>query len=249
MKPKIAGNKTRTGMIAAVLAVAVWAAVVGSWQRARGQAAPPPPPPPPPRHGDGAGPVTRPQAVAPTTRPLSPLAPGERRVAVVFDGGHDTDRADHGRPVALIAAALKVPDAVFRETFTHVRPAGPASNGPTDAEARQNKAALLAGLSPYGVTDDRLNEVSNYYRYMRRNPGDLWQHRDATAFAVVNAQTKILRFDLVDAGAGYTTAPNARVDGLPDLAVTVKLVFGTDLATNGSIQSLAVAGATTAPVR
>src|ERR1700761_9224328 len=82
------------------------------------------------------------------------------QVPLVFSEGHATDGRDHGRPVILIANALKVPPDVFRETFTHVHPAGPGSNGPTDAEARQNKTALMAGLSPYGVTDDRLNAVS-----------------------------------------------------------------------------------------
>jgi hypothetical protein len=186
---------------------------------------------------------------APTTRPLSPLAPGERRLPLIIENGHDTDPRDHGRPVVLIAAALKVPDQVFRQTFTHVHPAGPGSGGPTDAEARQNKAALMAGLSPYGVTDDRLNAVSNYYRYMRHNPGDLWRHRDAQAYAVVNADNKVVRFDVVDPGAGYTTPPTVTIAGLPDVEVTAKVAFGVDLESNGSIQSLAVTAPTTAPVK
>src|SRR5437588_13008886 len=84
------------------------------------------------------------------------------KIPLKFDGGYQTDPRDHGRPVVLIAAALKVPDEVFRETFTHVHPAGPGRGGPTDAEARQNKQALMAGLGPYGATDDRINEVSNF---------------------------------------------------------------------------------------
>src|SRR4051794_19750775 len=80
---------------------------------------------------------------------------GETQVPLAITGGHDTDPRDHGRPVVLIAAALKVTDDVFRETFTHVRPAGPGRNGPTDAEARANKKALMDGLSKYDVTNDR----------------------------------------------------------------------------------------------
>ncbi len=168
--------------------------------------------------------------------PLAPLAAGERRVAVTFTGGHDTDRRDGGRPVRLVAAGLGVTPEVFRETFTHVHPAGPGSGGPTDAEARQNKAALMAGLSPYGVTDDQINTVSNYYRYIRSRDG-LWRHRDATASAIVSGGM-VVRFELADPGAGYTTVPIATVEGMPEVAVTATLVFGKDLATNGSIARL-----------
>ncbi len=192
----------------------------------------PPPPPPPPRH---AAAVADP---APTTRPLPPLTAGERRVPVHFDGGHDTDGRDRGRPVVLIAAALAVPADVFRQTFTHVHPAAPGSGGPTAAEVRANKAALLAGLSPYGVTNDRLDEVSDYYRYVRGRD-HLWRNRPAEAYAVVGSDGKVVRFDVADAGAGYTTPPTATVDGSGEVMAT--LAFGTDQATNGSVRSLAVA--------
>jgi hypothetical protein len=229
-----------------MLATAIVVMTTGLMNRTVAQNAPPPPPPNPssphPARPDLA--TTKPHPL-PATRPLSPLAPGERRLDVQFEGGHDTDPRDHGRPVALIAAALGVPDNVFRETFTHVHPAGLNSNGPTDAEARQNKAALMAGLSPYGVTDDRINEVSNYYRYMRRKHDDLWQHRDALAYAVVDAKNKFLRFDLVDPGAGYTTPPKVTIKDKSDVTVTAKLLLGTDLDTNGSIESLVIVAPTT----
>ena len=219
---------------AAALTVGV---VVCLWERVGAQDGPPPPPPPPRvEHARKADPE-------PTTRPLSPLAAGERRVAVTFGGGHDTDGRDGGRPVALIAAALKVPSDVFRQTFTHVRPAAPGSGGPTGAEARKNKQALLAGLSKYGVTNERLDEVSDRYRY-DRGRDDLWRHREATAYAVVRGN-RVVRFDVADAGTGYTTPPTVTVDGLPDVAVTATLAFGTDLATNGSVASLAVAAPST----
>ena len=100
-----------------------------------------------------------------------PLPPGVTRVPVVFSGGHDTEGVDHGRPVILIANALGVKPEVFREAFTHVHPAGPGSGGPTDAEARANKAALMSALGKYGVTDERLNQVSNFsFRSGRRRP-------------------------------------------------------------------------------
>src|SRR5437016_5075268 len=87
------------------------------------------------------------------------LANDVTRVPVVFNGGHDTDPRDHGRPVVLIAAALGVKPEVFREAFSHVHPAGPGSGGPTDAEARKNKAALMSALGKYGITNDRLDTV------------------------------------------------------------------------------------------
>jgi hypothetical protein len=38
----------------------------------------------------------------------------ETKVPVNFSGGHETDPRDHGRPVVLVAAALKVRPEVFR---------------------------------------------------------------------------------------------------------------------------------------
>src|SRR5438552_11396179 len=61
------------------------------------------------------------------------------RVPVVFSGGHETDLRDGGRPVVLIAAALGVTPEVFREAFSHVRPA-PAGREPEPGQVRQNKA-------------------------------------------------------------------------------------------------------------
>lgn len=225
----MARRTARVGGIGLAVAGVVW----GRREWAGAQDAPPPPPPPPHRTSADIG------AAAPTTRPLPPLAAGERRAAVRFDGGHDTDGGDRGRPVVLVAAALDVPADAFRRTFSHVHPAGPGSGGPTDAEARQNKADLLAGLSPYGVTDERLNAVSDYYRY-RRGRDQLWRHRAAVAYAVVRADGTVARFDVADAGAGYTTPPVATIDGLPDATVAVTLAFGTTLPANGSIRSLAV---------
>ena len=224
-------GRASVGVVAAALAAA------GLWRWARGQDGPPPPPPPPPAV-DGSGDAA---AAAPTTRPLSALAPGERRVTVGFDGGHDTDGRDRGRPVVLIAAALGVPAEVFRDTFTHVHPAGPG-RGPTGAEAQANKAALLAGLSPYGVTNDRLDAVSNYYRYLREG-GQLWRHRPAVAYAVLGADGKVVRFDVVDAGAGYTTPPIVTVQGQPAVRAVATVAFGTELSANGSIASLTTATA------
>jgi hypothetical protein len=61
----------------------------------------------------------------------------------------------------LIAAGLSVRPEVFREAFSGVTPA--RGRGPTREEARKNKAALLKVLAPQGVTNERLDEVSDYY--------------------------------------------------------------------------------------
>jgi hypothetical protein len=63
---------------------------------------------------------------------------GETRVDVTFSGGHNTVGEDRGRPVVLIAAALNVPDQVFREAFKKVKPA-PAGEQPQEAQVWLNK--------------------------------------------------------------------------------------------------------------
>src|SRR5438046_5515780 len=92
---------------------------------------------------------------------------------VTITGGHDLGPQDHGRPCALIAAALGVKTEVFREAFGGVTPA--RGRGPSGEEARRNKEALMRVLQPHGVTNERLDEVSNYYRFRPQN-GELWKH-------------------------------------------------------------------------
>lgn len=171
------------------------------------------------------------------TNPTAKATP--RPAAVTISGGMTTDARDHGRPVVLIAAALGVPTEVFRTAFSGVRPADPSA-GPTGEEAQANKAALLAVLAPYGVTNERLDEVSNYYRY-NGSAGETWKHQSATARATVR-NGKVVAITITRAGRGYTSAPTIRVAGYPKLRVVAKLRFTTNLATNGSIASATVAG-------
>ena len=56
----------------------------------------------------------------------------ESRVPLMFSGGYETDPG--GRPVALIAGALRVPPDVFREAFRDVRPAR-GGEAPTGASS------------------------------------------------------------------------------------------------------------------
>ena len=164
------------------------------------------------------------------------LPPDVTRVPVVFSGGHETAGVDHGRPVVLIAAALGVAPEVFREAFTHVHPAGPGSGGPTDAEARQNKALLMNALGKYGVTDERLNEVSDYYRYPPGR-GGLWKNKAATANALVK-DGAVVGYEITSGGSGYTSPPKVSVPGAAAADALVEIASGTDLETNGRVSAI-----------
>ena len=123
--------------------------------------------------------------------------------------GHDIGKDDHGRPCVLIAAALGVKTEVFREAFSGVTPA--KERGPTGEEARKNKDALLKVLGPHGVTNDRLDEVSNYYRFRPQN-GELWKRTEAKVRAVIE-NGKVKQIVVTDPGSGYSTPPKVTVKG------------------------------------
>jgi phosphatidylethanolamine-binding protein (PEBP) family uncharacterized protein len=164
-------------------------------------------------------------------------APTAVSVAVQLTGGFETDPRDHGRPVVLVAAALGVSSDVFRDAFSEVHPA-PAGEQPQPDQVRRNKAVLMEKLGPLGVTDDRLNEVSNYYRYP---PGsrELWRHKPASATAqVVNGV--VTGITIVDPGAGYTSAPVASIPDMPQVQLKATLALGRDLATNGAIKEITI---------
>src|SRR5262245_49705741 len=158
----------------------------------------------------------------------------ERRIAVSFSGGHETDPRDRGRPVVLIAAALDVKPEIFREAFSGVTPA--RGRGPTGAEARRNKQALMRVLGPHNVTNERLDEVSNYYRY-RPQAGELWPTKPARAHALVE-DGQIKKIVVTDPGSGYSSTPTVTVKGFEKAELVVEVKYGTNLQTNGSIASV-----------
>ena len=161
----------------------------------------------------------------------------ETHVPVSFSGGHETDPKDGGRPVVLVAAALEVKPEVFRDAFSGVTPA--RDGKPSPEQARRNKAALMKVLKPYGVTNERLDEVSNYYRYQPQR-GELWPTTPAKAHAVVE-DGKIKQVVVTNPGSGYSTPPKATVQGMEKIPLKVTLQFGKDLKKNGSISSVEIA--------
>ncbi|WP_141504730.1 hypothetical protein [Paenibacillus luteus] len=156
---------------------------------------------------------------------------------ISITGGYETDAVDHGRPVVLIAAALGVPTEVFRKAFSGVTPAGANSDGPTSEEAQANKAALLKVLVPYGITNERLDEVSNYYRY-NGSKCEVWTHTAATATTLLTDGV-VTGIKITNAGAGYSSNPTIKITGPSGTFTAVAtLAFSTDLKTNGSLASI-----------
>jgi hypothetical protein len=163
-------------------------------------------------------------------------APATKRVTVRISGGHATDARDNGRPVRLIAAALGVPEAVFRDAFSKVTPAAGGSE-PDPAQVQRNKAALLEALAPYGVTNERLDEVSDHYRYSG-SAGEVWPRKAAVAKATIE-NGRVVAVTLVGGGAGYSSTPTVKVPGHA-AKLKVRLAYGKTLSTNGRVRSIAL---------
>ena len=161
---------------------------------------------------------------------------GDTKPVIVFSEGHETDPKDRGRPVVLIAAALGVKAEVFREAFSGVTPA--KDGKPSKEEAQRNKQALMKVLKPHGVTNERLDEVSDYYRY-KPGKGNLWKTTPAKAYAVLE-DGKVKRVVVTDPGSGYSSAPKAMVQGMDKLELKVTIQFHKDFKKNGSIRSIDV---------
>jgi hypothetical protein len=160
----------------------------------------------------------------------------ETKVPVTFSGGHEIGKNDFGRPVVLIAAALDVKPEVFREAFSGVTPA--KGGKPSGEEARRNKAALMKVLKPHGVTNERLDEVSDYYRFQPQR-GELWKTTSAKAHAVVE-DGKIKKIVIEEPGSGYSSLPDVKVEGFKDAKLKVKLHLDKELKKNGGIDSIEI---------
>jgi hypothetical protein len=158
------------------------------------------------------------------------------KVPVTFSGGHETDPRDKGRPVVLIAAALGVKPEVFRDAFSGVKPA--EDGKPTSQEVERNKQVLLTALKPFGITNERLDKVSDYYRY-RPGKGNLWKTTPAKAYAVVEGG-KVKGVVITDQGSGYSSPPTATVQGMETVKLKVTIRFSKELRDNGAVSSVEV---------
>jgi hypothetical protein len=160
----------------------------------------------------------------------------ETKVPVTFSGGHELNKNDYGRPINLMAAGLGVKPDEFRKAFSGVTPA--RGRGPTGDEQRRNKQALMKVLAPLKVTNERMDEVANYYRF-RPQKGELWPTKPAEAYAVVDGG-KIKEIVVTKPGSGYNTPPEATVEGFKNVRLEAKVKYDTNLKKNGGIDSLEI---------
>lgn len=158
----------------------------------------------------------------------------EKRVPLKFAGGHEIGKDDFGRPINLMAAGLGVKPDEFRKAFSGVTPA--RGREPSGQEQRRNKAALMKVLAPLGVTNERMDEVANYYRF-RPQAGELWPTKPAKGYAVLEGG-KVTKLVVSDPGAGYNTPPEVTIPGMDSVKLKTTLSFGKDLAKNGGVAAV-----------
>jgi hypothetical protein len=164
-------------------------------------------------------------------------ASATRTVAVTVSGGFVLGADDYGRPVPLYASMLGVTPAVFRQAFAGVRP--DTAHDPSAAQQQTNKGALMSVLAAYDVTNARLDEVANYYRFDGTR-GQTWPHRAARVEAVVSGG-RVVSVRILDAGAGCTQSPTLTVPGYPATTLTATVEFTRSFATNGQVAAVAIA--------
>lgn len=164
-----------------------------------------------------------------------PIPAGVTKVPVEFSQGHDTEPQDRGRPVILIASALGVKPEVFREAFSKVRPAGPGK-APEEHQVRENKKALMDALGKYGITNEKLDQVSNRYRY-RKEREELWPVEPAVANALVKDGV-VTGFEIIKGGSGYSSTPKVTVPGVKPFTAEVEVSYDKDFTRNGAVSTI-----------
>jgi hypothetical protein len=93
-------------------------------------------------------------------------------------------------------------------------------------------------LAPYGVTNERMDEVADYYRF-RPQRHELWPTIDAKAYAVAE-DGKIQRVVVTEAGSGYSSPPEVTVEGFANVQLKATLGFSKDLKKNGTIAAVEI---------
>jgi len=155
---------------------------------------------------------------------------------ITISGGHETDDIDAGRPVFLIGSMLGITGEQFRDAFSYVTP---EENGHlNDETAQANKVKLLAQLEPYGITNDEINSVTDYYRYY---PGDIniWPYAHVVLDATISNGT-VTSFKVISGGHGYTSNVTIVVDGYGNIPVNAIISYTDSFETNGAIDTITV---------
>ena len=113
-------------------------------------------------------------------------------------------------------------------------PPGEARHRPE--QVRKNKSALLRVLAKHGVSNERLDEVSDYYRYNPRR-GERWTTRPAKGYARIE-DGKITGFVITTGGSGYNSPPRVSVEGMPGITARATLAFSKDFKANGRVAAV-----------
>jgi hypothetical protein len=96
----------------------------------------------------------------------------------------------------------------------------------------------MNALGKYGITNERLNQVSNFYRYASWN-GGIWKNTPATADALVK-NGAVVGYEITNGGAGYTTPPTVSVPNVSGATPKVELSYGKDMERNGAVSAITV---------
>jgi hypothetical protein len=80
-----------------------------------------------------------------------------------------------------------------------------------------------------------LDQVSDYYRYVASR-NELWPTQPAVAYAIVEGG-KIVGYEIVNGGSGYSCTPVVSVPGFPNNA-QAELAYEKSFEKNGSIRSI-----------
>jgi len=114
------------------------------------------------------------------------------------------------------------------------------SGGHETAQADHGRPVVLVdALGKFGITNDRLDTVSNFYRYPPGR-GNLWKTTPATANALVK-NGALIGYEITGGGAGYTTPPSVSVPGIAVATAKVELAVGKDFESNGSVSTITAA--------
>ena len=69
----------------------------------------------------------------------------------------------------------------------------------------------------------------------------MWKNRPAKGYATVK-DGKVTEIVISDAGAGYSSAPEVSVAGMPGVKAKATIWYGTDLKKNGSVEKVELVG-------